>query len=197
MSSDHLSEFCAKVEKKPAIQAIRDGLVMIIPIIMVGCFALILESLPITPYQNFIHNSGHGMLYVIFNALYNVTFGALSLYMSFTIAYCYSKENNTPDHNIFGPPIVSMGMFLIMIGFLSDTMIPASLGSSSVFLAMLSAVLGTTAYNAMEESLKKHHIFSDGADIRFNQAVCAIVPSLIILLVFAFVKYIICQIFHV
>ena len=74
MMSKRFAETIEKIydftENSKLLQSIRNGLVMIIPILLTGCFSIVLRSLPVDAYQNFIHNFGAGALYNIFSFLY-------------------------------------------------------------------------------------------------------------------------------
>lgn len=43
-----------KIEQAAPIRAIRNGLVSIIPVLIIGAFALILQTFPVTWYQNLV-----------------------------------------------------------------------------------------------------------------------------------------------
>lgn len=46
--------FYNRIERSPAVQAIRDGMLMAVPAIMIGSIALVLLSLPVAGYQSFL-----------------------------------------------------------------------------------------------------------------------------------------------
>ena len=75
-----------KIGKISVIRAIRDGLVSMIPVLIIGAFALVLKTFPIEGYQDFIASFWDGALLHFFNFVYTVTFGVLSVYMTFSIS---------------------------------------------------------------------------------------------------------------
>lgn len=70
--------FSEKTENLFGVRVIRDGLVTMIPILMIGAFALVLQSFPVEAYQEFINSFAHGFLYDVFHMIYQATFGVLS-----------------------------------------------------------------------------------------------------------------------
>ena len=61
------------------LQAIRESLIMIFPIIMVGAFALVLRSFPVEVYLSFIQGFAGGVIDKFLGYLFQATFGILSL----------------------------------------------------------------------------------------------------------------------
>lgn len=49
-----LNRLCIKMNNIRIFKCIREGLIMIVPVIMLGAFSLLLMSLPIDGYQEFI-----------------------------------------------------------------------------------------------------------------------------------------------
>lgn len=45
-----------RAENATMVVAIRNGLIMSIPVLMIGAFALILQNLPIDAYQTFLNS---------------------------------------------------------------------------------------------------------------------------------------------
>ncbi|MGL6108196.1 hypothetical protein [Romboutsia sp.] len=52
----------SKLEDNKILLAIKDGMILAIPTIMVGSLALLLKSLPIEQYQYFIKNVCKGVI---------------------------------------------------------------------------------------------------------------------------------------
>lgn len=105
-----------KIEKNSVVRIIRDGLVTMIPVLMIGAFALILQTLPISFYQQFITTFLNGILYKIFHIVFQATFGVMSIYMtiSFSISFFSTKEV-TKAINFWGV-LTALICFLIMDG---------------------------------------------------------------------------------
>ena len=87
-----------KLEKLKIVKIIRDALVNIIPVLIIGAFALIIKSFPVGAYQSFIETFAGGFIYKLAEAIYSATFGVLSVYMTYSITISpgliLSKANN-------------------------------------------------------------------------------------------------------
>ena len=66
-----LFDFSIKVQNFRLVRAIRDGLVNMIPILIIGAFALIIKTFPIVAYKNFIASFAGGFIYTLFDFIYN------------------------------------------------------------------------------------------------------------------------------
>lgn len=103
----------ARIRNLLVLQSIRYGLVTLIPILMAGSFALVMRSLPLDSYQRFIAGWGGGILYGLFDGLFNVTFGMLSVYTAAVVGYHYGilheKQEKKYGHAAL---LVSLGCFL-------------------------------------------------------------------------------------
>ena len=60
-----------------------------IPVLMIGAFALILNFFPVKGYQEFIATFAGGILSKLFVMVNSATFGPLSVYMTISISRSY------------------------------------------------------------------------------------------------------------
>ena len=66
--------------------AIKQGLSLAIPFLLIGSFALLLNTFPWEAYQNMIQGVLDGKLVEFFTVIYNITLGSLALILIFTIS---------------------------------------------------------------------------------------------------------------
>ena len=64
---------------------IRNGMVMLIPVLLIGAFALTVRFFPIEAYQTFIRTWAGGFIDTMFEYISNATFGLMSVLMTFSI----------------------------------------------------------------------------------------------------------------
>ena len=114
---NYLIKISMIIEEKTMFLAIKKGLIMIIPIIIIGSFSMVLKYMPLTLYQEFILKFGGGIIYSFLDILYSVTFGVLSLYVVIAISYSYSVISLKNKINSILLPIISICSYLIIIGF--------------------------------------------------------------------------------
>lgn len=175
-----------KIESALLIRVIRAGLLNMIPILTIGAFALTVYSFPVASYITFIKTFAGGFIYGFFHAVYNATFGLLSVYMavSFSYSYCSLKE---PDKKINIWCILSaLIAFLMLDGITAEGFSIASLGAVSVFLAMVTSIAASAVYLEVHRRFAlRRESFSYGADSRLNHTVAAIIPTVIIIILSA------------
>lgn len=120
------------------IRIISGGLIMLLPILMAGAFALILKSFPVPAYQQFITSFYGGFLYSLFDTVYFGTFRVLSVYMTITIAISYQRETGGSSSLRFGQIITALACFFILSGIFEDGFTTEFIGVKGMITALLS-----------------------------------------------------------
>ncbi|MBQ9545555.1 MAG: hypothetical protein IJV00_10565, partial [Clostridia bacterium] len=70
-----------KAGQETLVHAVRTGLANMIPVLIIGAFALILKTFPVSAYQTFLTDTAFGkLLYSLFDFVNAATFGVLSVY---------------------------------------------------------------------------------------------------------------------
>ena len=64
-----------KIDKSHIISAVRRGLIMVIPILMLGSMAQVLQSIPLRAYQNVLEILLDGAFRQMLNFIYDAAFG--------------------------------------------------------------------------------------------------------------------------
>lgn len=182
-SRDSLFE---RIEGIPAVQIIRSGLVMMIPILLLGSFSLLLRSLPAEGYQDFIQSFWSGALYQGLSLIYDGTFGVLSIYMVLALSIsCAQFDEDLHMEVDYGAVLTSLACFVLSSGFLTEGFDNQVFGVKGMFLAIFSALTASWLYRKLVgKERKRPFFFSDGADAGFNSAVNTIGPTALVILVF-------------
>lgn len=171
--------------------AISQGLTLMIPFMLMGSFSVLLISLPIEAYQSFMfHLFGTGWTVVLQN-LYAATFGILSLSIVMTVSNQYitdaSKKTKSTADPIIGS-VLALACFVALLGITSDTFSMDSLGTTGLFLAVLTSAVAARLYIWLSAckglSLS---VFTDGVNPVFNSALKAIYPAAFTLIPFVLV----------
>lgn len=175
------------------LQALRDGLILTMPLIIVGSIFLILGFLPIPGYEEFMANTfGDQWLTKL---LYPVgaTFDIMALIAGFGIAYRLAEKYNVEP---LSAGAISVSAFLLAtpfeVSFLAEGAtdavmvggaIPAALmGSKGLFVAMLIAMLSTEIYRYI---IQKNIVFRlpDGVPPAVSKSFVALIPGAIVIFV--------------
>ena len=172
-----------------AVRAIRGGLVRILPVLLIGSFALMLRSLPLPAYQRFLAAFLDGLLLEVLDAAYNATFGLLSVYMTAAISYQLAGQYPPGRGGPFAVSMTAVGCYGVLIGFLRADFPLSSLGVRGMFTAIFSAMVSSALYIALSRRMPEgRRSFSDGADEGFNSALSVLPVAVPILLLFALVN---------
>ena len=86
-----------KIENNNIFSSIRKGFILLIPVLLLGSFALLLRNFPMAAFQSFIEVWGGGFFLTILNFTFDSTVGFMSVYLVMSISYYYSstmKERN-------------------------------------------------------------------------------------------------------
>ena len=193
-------DFSTRISNNSLVRAIRNGLVGLIPILIIGAFALVLKSFPIEAYQNFITTFWDGAFYSFFNFIYSATFGVLSVYMTFSIAMAFSRLKTDKNGGRAGAIFSSLLVFFILAGTFLPTFSLDSMGPKSMLVALI-AGLGASAlyflfYNLFAKR-RSRTLLSSGADFEFNKMLATFLPILLTTLSFALLNLIITKAFRV
>lgn len=116
--------------------AIRDGMIDILPVTVVGSVFSLLKSFPLDAWTDFIDRTG---IIDYLSTGYSMTIGMVAVYVALTISYHiakYKKRNGT------GVGLTSLICFFLVTGASSkDALDMTYFGSRGMFTAMLTAVI--------------------------------------------------------
>lgn len=152
-----LDKIFERIENNTLINVIRNGFVAAIPFLLMGAFSLMITSLPITPYQNFITEIWNGRVYAFFDSIYDYTICALSLILLITISYYYAKYYDAREPSSY--PIISVISYVVFVGM---GMEPAELDITIfsqmwTLTAVMIALLSSAIYHQLLEKVYKRH----------------------------------------
>lgn len=125
--------------------AIRDGFVAIMPLILVGSFAVLINNFPWNGFQNAMTGI-FGEWWKNFGGnLWTGSFAVMSLLVSFTIAYNLARSYNS---NGLYAGIISFGSLIMLYNPSSkDWAIPfAFLGAQGLFVAIAVALISAEIF---------------------------------------------------
>lgn len=187
-----------KAEETIIVSSIRAGLIKIIPILMIGAFALVLKSLPLGFYQTFIHGFAGGFIYDLLELVFSATFGALSIYMTLSVSKAYLNIKASDTVPVTGAMLTSLICFFIFAGIKLPGFGINDLGPKAMFIAIFSGLGGTCLFAKLYGKYRsKHILMSRGADRDFNKAISMILPVLLTVMIFALADMLITKCFNV
>lgn len=173
----------SRVERTLPFQAIRRGLALTIPVLLIGSLCLVILNLPITPHQDFLDTVPVFTDFIL--AIYTVTMGMFSLYATISISFCYAQayEERHEDFFTLGAPFAALGAYLILVGMGSETFTISVFETRSLFIAIVCGLFAAMAYCAIARRQKHSaRLYSSSIDSMFNRAMASVLPVMLILL---------------
>ncbi len=192
--------FFNRISEIRLFQCIKSGLIMVIPIILIGCFALIFKSFPIEAYQQFITEFAGGFLRDLFTIIINATTGLFAIYLCCAISANYNRifSNPTSTNSNYGSIITSLICFLIFSGVGSYKFTIDNFGVRGTFTAIVCALLASFLYHLIQSKSKGNFlIYTNGADGHFKSAINILIPCSVIVLLFALIMILLRAIFDI
>ena len=169
-------------------RAVRHGLTLAIPFLIMGSFALLLTNFPLGVYQDFIRTWMNGAASAILETLDQISLGSLALVLTVTISISYGHLTETDQ--LFLYPIVAVCSYLAFCGGIenqSDYIFNAEWVFTAMVITLLSCVL-------FHKILKLGHRFerlhTTGADYLFNISIQCLIPVILVSLFFAVTGYV-------
>lgn len=180
------------------VRSIRKGLVMAIPIVMIGSFSLVFRFFPFPPYQSFLSRFASGALIDLASLLVDATFGMLSVYMALFTALSRARMEPDREEKALAFPLVSLASFAILSGFPDVTVAFETMGIDGMFTAIVAALLSTSLFDFWSgRRLRGLRLYSDGADADFSDAVSVVLPSLLAVATVALLDLVLVRVLHV
>lgn len=132
------SPIAAKIEKQKFIASIKNGMVSLIAVLIIGSFTLIITSLGNlfpdgTIIKNFFVENQE-----LLSLPFQFTFGLLSIYAAITISYNHAKQIGAPIlHSIVGAVLTTL---VLNTRFIDGVLDSQFLDSRGLFVAIISSL---------------------------------------------------------
>lgn len=172
------------------LYSIRTTFISIMPIMIIGAFAVTLNNMPITAYQNaMVGIFGQG--WQNFGALvFNATTQIVALMVVFGISHClagwYNSKRQLQIHTGIAGMISLACYVLVSVSVDAPLALPFTMTDvSGLFVAMGVAVLSTEMFIFLLQLQRKNKVLSDDPNIAVSQSFAAVMPALVVVTVFA------------
>ncbi|WP_417019066.1 PTS sugar transporter subunit IIC, partial [Anaerotruncus massiliensis (ex Liu et al. 2021)] len=171
------------IEDNRILTSVRRGMVLAIPEILVGSFALLLLSLPVGGWQTLLDGLWSGSLRLLLTVVRDATLGVISLIMLLTISYSYEEE--TPAGHRGTLPFVSLCAYLAFT-YGPEGFAFAAFESSRLFGAIVVTIASCALFTLLSERFSiRMRSYTDGSDSAFQRSISAIVPACLVIGLFA------------
>ncbi len=167
--------------------AIRDGLIMSMPLLIVGSMLIVVAEFPLAAYQNFMASVfGENWTWWNWDVSFNATIGIVALVAVFGIAYTLAKENKVEP---LPAGVLSLSAFFLLTHQLEGGGYnPGNFGGTGLFVAMIIAISVTEIYTLI---LKKNLVIQmpPGVPPSISRSFTALIPAAIIIPLFIVIRY--------
>ncbi|WP_419824979.1 EAL domain-containing protein [Anoxybacterium hadale] len=187
------------INRIPILIAIRKGLTYMIPLLLLGSFALLINSLPIPFYQSFMAQSLGEDWGLLLTVIHDSTFGMMSLFMVICISYSYANEIGLKKNT---SPIITASVSLASYLAISEISIEnfhiSSFGASGIFMAIVVSASSSVLFLKFSSlNAFKLKAYTNGADAVFKQALSSIFPAAVTVGIFAAINVTLSNVFHI
>ncbi len=175
----------------PTMQAIRNGLLLALPLVMAGSIALLINNLPIPAYQQAME-AIFGSNWRLFGAtIWGGTFGVLALLMLYSISQQLTIEYNQKHPLEPVSPTISALVSFASLVVITPKIEGAGLaahwsGSGGLFVGIVVALLATRLFLFLIKHLRVS-LYAEGADTAIPQAFASLIPGIATVLIFTLV----------
>ena len=193
-----------KMENNCVIGAIRQGMIMMIPLLVVGYMAAMLINLPIPAFQKFLTELWGGCVRAFLESIYISVNDFFSVYLTIATSISYSMMKRRKQGiyestgNVVILVIITLAAFAAYAGIQYETFSIARFSNMYAFSALLVALISGSIYYALKGSsflqAKKQRTNTDNVYIG---AVEGILPAVVIIGFFVLLRQVLYAAFGV
>ena len=185
---DKFVPVAAKIAKQRHLLAMRDGLVLSLPLLIVGSMFIIIGELPIQAYQDFMTSFlGEGWNEFVWNDIFPATTDIIALLAAFGIA-----KSLVDSYDIDGVPagVISVSLFFLLntLDVENNTWNADLFGAVNVFTAIIVALLSAEVYRLIVQKDLVIHMPSS-VPPSISRSFTALVPAAVLIVLGFIVKF--------
>lgn len=179
-SKEKIKQITFKIENNIFLTIIRNGLTMMIPLVLIGGISCAFINLPFINYDSL--SPLLKQLYIVLDAIYQGTFGLFSLALVIALSLCYGMENNETTDKVGLYIIVALGSYSAQLHFASEHFNFEALGAKGSFSAIFITMFSCFCYDKIKRitifSLKKYSL---GMNVICTNAINTLIPMALVI----------------
>lgn len=174
------------VSSNKILLAIRDGLILSMPVMIVGSIAIVIGDFPVPAVQAFLASVfGENWNWWNWDVINPATMGLVAIFTTCGVAYSYAKSHEVEPLPAGILAIVAYFLLLVQMdggGFSLD-----SFGSQGLFMAIISGLLSSAIYIWL---IKKNLVIKmpDSVPISISRSFTAMVPMGVVVVLFVIIR---------
>lgn len=180
------------MENSCTVTAIRHGMIMMMPLLVVSSMALMVKSLPIPAYQKILPELLNGKVVEVLDFIYRGVFDFYAVMLAVTTSICYAlvRRKKSQDYASMGEVIILAVITLAALagysGIQYDDFSISAFSNQNVFTALfISLVAGKLYYAIRSKSIFRLKRQGTNSDSIYLEAVEGILPAAMVILFFA------------
>lgn len=164
--------------------AIRNGFVAIMPLIIAGSLAILLNNFPVFGNFNMVqllnHIFGDGNWQIVGNSVWNGTFAILGILLSFSISYYLAKSYELDELSV---GLISVASYIMLIPITNDGGFSfVWTGAQGLFVAIFLSIIITELFRILMKNDRLVIKMPEGVPGGVAKSFAALLPALIILI---------------
>lgn len=181
----------AKMQTNRYLMSLRDGLVLSLPLMIVGSFVIVIAELPVDAYQNFMAGVfGDNWKWFNWGVIFASTMGLVAMIAVIGVSYALAKSYGKEPLPAAG--IALSGYFILLHQMEGGGYSTQFFGSQGLFAAMIVAIVTVEVYNFVIE--KKIVItLPEQVPPAISRSFTALIPAAITTVLWTVVRYIFMQ----
>lgn len=185
-------------DNNPLIKAVRQGMVMMMPVLIGSAVALMLSSLPFAGYQEFLEKLWNGRISAFLELVQNASEGSLAIGLALTTCYSYAMQRNRSRGEAVTVMLTAVVSLIGFSGISQGNVSVEALGSHNTFAALFIA-LGCSVlfYKIKDTRFFRIHWRGAEADVCYAEAVSGVIPALLVVAFFVMLRQVSVAVFHV
>ncbi|MFJ7950051.1 PTS sugar transporter subunit IIC [Lysinibacillus sp. NPDC096418] len=157
--------------------AIRDGFIALMPLTIVGSFAVLVNNLPIKFYQNALDSIWEHETWTQWGGnMWNATFGIISLLLAFTIAYNLAKGYGKDG---LSAGVIGLASYMTFGTFGAGGISGLTSGTGGIFVAIIVSLIATEIFCRLAGNSKLLIKMPDGVPPAVAKSFAALLPAII------------------
>ncbi|UXJ96436.1 PTS sugar transporter subunit IIC [Enterococcus raffinosus] len=179
----HFIPHASKIGNQRHLIAIRDAFTVTMPLMILGALAVMLNNLPIDAFQNFMNGIFGGEAWKGFGgAVWNGTFGVLSVFIAFLVAYNLAHHYGKDP---IGTGVVSVASFFTLGAATSG------MNSSGLFVALIVGIAVAEIFTRLVGNEKLVVKMPDGVPPAVARSFASLFPAMITVSIFGLIAAVI------
>ncbi|RAL26062.1 PTS cellobiose transporter subunit IIC [Thermoflavimicrobium daqui] len=144
----HFVPIAGKIGSQRHLVAIRDGFVLIMPLIIIASFAVLINGLPIEAFQKAMASAFGETWKQLGSGIWNGSFAILAILVGIGVSYNLAKSYQV---NAISAAVLSFGSTIIFVPPTKDAsgLTLAWLGAQGLFVSILIAIIVTELYRRL------------------------------------------------